>query len=60
MGGCTNASQLNYKTSEQEQIKYVYLKSLYPWVNKYCWYPVGHPTVITKEFWDIKDYFGIA
>ena len=33
---------------------------LYPWVNKYCQYPVGHPKVITKDFWDIKDYFGIA
>ena len=59
-GGRTNASQLYYKTSEQEQVKYIYITNLYPWVNKYCRYHVGHPTVITKEFGDIKDYFGIA
>ena len=59
-GGRTNASQLYYQTSEQEKIKYVNFKSLCPWVNKYWRYPVGHPTVITKDFRDIKDYFGIA
>ena len=59
-GGHTNVSQLYYKTSEQEQVNYVDFTSLYPWVNKYCWYPVGHPTVITKDFGVIKDNFGIA
>ena len=59
-GGRTNASQLYYKANEQEKVKYVDFTSLYPWVNKYCRYPVGHPTVITKDFGDIKDYFGIA
>ena len=58
--GRTNASQLYYQTSEQEKIKYVNFTILYPLVNKYCRYPVGHPTVITKDFGDIKDYFGIA
>ena len=29
-------------------------------MNKFCQYPVGHPTVIKKDFRDIKDYFGIA
>ena len=48
------------KPNEQEKVKYVDFTSLYPWVNKYCRYPVGHPTVITKYFGDIKDYFGIA
>ena len=59
-GGRTNANQLYYQTSEQEKIKYMDFTSLYPWVNKYCQYTVGHPTVITKDFGDIKDYFGIA
>ena len=59
-GGLTNASQLYYQTSEQKKIKYVDFTSLYPSVNKYCGYPVGHPTVITKDFGDIKDYFDIA
>jgi hypothetical protein len=59
-GGRTNASQLYYKAEEQEEIKYVDFTSLYPWVNKYCQYPVGHPTIITKDVKDIKGYFGIA
>ena len=60
IGGRTNASQLYYKANEQEKIKYVDFTSLYPRVNKYCQYPVGHPTIITKNFGNIKDYFGIA
>ncbi|XP_060564754.1 uncharacterized protein LOC132723964 [Ruditapes philippinarum] len=59
-GGRTNASQLYYKGEEQEEIKYVDFTSLYPWVNKYCQYPVGHPTIITKDVKDIEGYFGIA
>ena len=58
--GHNNASQLYYKVKENERVKYVDFMSLYPWVNKYCRYPVGHPTVITKDLGDIKDYFGIA
>ena len=59
-GGRTNASQLYYKVKENERVKYVDFTSLYPWVNKYRPYPVGHPTVITQDLGDIKDYFGIA
>ena len=58
--GRTNASQLYCDTNEGEEIKYVDFTSLYPWVNKYCRYPVGHPEMITKDFGDMKDYFGIA
>ncbi|GFW59977.1 uncharacterized protein TNCV_4864321 [Trichonephila clavipes] len=32
---------------------------LYPWVNKYCEYPVGHPEIITEDFRDIDSYFGL-
>ncbi len=59
-GGRTNASQLYYKVSENEEVKYVDFTSLYPWVNKYCKYPVGHPVIITEDFGDMKDYFGIV
>ncbi|GFS38667.1 uncharacterized protein NPIL_244541 [Nephila pilipes] len=34
--------------------------SLYPWVNKYCEYPVGHPEIITDGFRDIDTYFGLV
>ncbi len=59
-GGRTNASQLYYKTEDGEQIKYVDFTSLYPWVNKYCEYPVGHPEIITTDFKNLTEYFGIA
>ena len=59
-GGRTNASQLYYRAKETEQIKYVDFTSLYPWVNKTCQYPVGHPEVITSDFRDLDQYFGIA
>lgn len=29
-------------------------------VNKYCLYPVGHPQIITEQFGDIDEYFGIV
>ena len=59
-GGRTNASQLYYKTKEHEQVRYVDFTSLYPWVNKYCRYPVGHPKILTKDFGKLEEYFGIA
>ena len=59
-GGRTNASQLYYQCKGGEEIKYVDFTSLYPWVNKYCQYPVGHPELITNDFKDLSAYFGIA
>ncbi|XP_055936645.1 uncharacterized protein LOC129966256 [Argiope bruennichi] len=54
-GGRTNAIKLHHEGN----IKYVDFTSLYPWVNKYCLYPVGHPQIITENFGEIEDYFGI-
>jgi hypothetical protein len=59
-GGRTNASRLHYKVSEGEKVKYVDFTSLYPWVNKYARYPLGHPEIITSDFKDLDQYFGIA
>lgn len=59
-GGRTNAVKLHYKAKENEKIRYFDFTSLYPWTNKYCRYPVGHPTIITKDFGDISNYFGLA
>jgi hypothetical protein len=44
-GGRTNASKLYYKCEPGEQIKYYDVCSLYPFVNKYGKYPVGHPRI---------------
>ena len=59
-GGRTNASTLYHKCKSSEKIKYVDFTSLYPWVNKYARYPVGHPEVITAGFASLDSYFGIA
>ena len=59
-GGRTNAIQLYCQTQPGEQIRYVDYTSLYPWVNKNCLYPVGHPTIITQpQGTDISDCFGL-
>ncbi|GFT14925.1 uncharacterized protein TNCV_3483701 [Trichonephila clavipes] len=55
-GGRTNGIQLFYEGCA----KYIDFTSLYPWVNKYCEYPVGHPEIITKDFRDIDSYFGLV
>ena len=64
-GGRTNAVQLyrRIKEEEGEEIRYVDYTSLYPWVNKNCIYPVGHPAILTQpEVLDnanVSDYFGL-
>ena len=60
-GGRTNALRLHYRVeSDEEEIRYVDFTSLYPFVNKYKEYPIGHPEIITRDFKDLKEYFGIA
>lgn len=59
-GGRTNAVKLHYTAKEDEKIQYYDFTSLYPLTNKYCRYPVGHPTIITNDFQDISNYFGLA
>ena len=60
-GGRTCPFKLSVEAAPDEKIQYVDFTSLYPWVNKYCQYPVGHPKLITKPNKDDFDtYFGIA
>ena len=59
-GGRTNAVQLYYEVQPGEQIRYVDYTSLYPFVNKNCQYPVGHPLIINNPSFSIDDYFGLA
>ena len=46
-GGRTGAVALHDVTGEGEEIRYVDVTSLYPWVNKNCPYPISHPQIIT-------------
>ena len=60
-GGRTGAVALHAVASEGEEIRYVDVTSLYPWVNKNARYPIGHPTILTQpRDQDIAIYFGIA
>ena len=49
-GGRTDAVRLHHVVNKDqgEQIKYVDVTSLYPWVNKTQQYPIGHPIIITN------------
>lgn len=42
-GGRTGATKLYYEVKREEKIKYIDICSLYPWVNTYGKYPIGHP-----------------
>ena len=50
-GGRTETFCLRYSTSGIDKIKYADFTSLYPWVNKYGSYPVGHPEVLYRPKW---------
>ncbi len=59
-GGRTNSIKLYHKCEPNEKIMYVDYKSLYPSVQKYCEFPIGHPTLITENFQSIENYFGLV
>ena len=60
-GGRTAPFKLYHKVLPGEEIHYVDFTSLYPWVNKYCRYPVGHPEIVTSpSLVNFNTYFGIA
>ena len=63
-GGRTNATFLKKTCGEGERIDYLDICSLYPYVNKYKAYPIGHPDIITENFKDItatsRPYNGIV
>ena len=59
-GGRIDATRLFYEAGPGENIKYVDFTSLYPYVNQYGKYPVGHPTIITESFRDINEYEGLV
>lgn len=59
-GGRTGVTKLYHKIEKEEKIKYIDFTSLYPYINKYCTYPIGHPEVITQNFKPIQQYFGLV
>ena len=59
-GGRTNAVKLYHRVTPGQQIHYIDVTSLYPWVKKTCVYPKGHPSFISQPgHTDIRQYFGL-
>ncbi len=60
-GGRTNAFKLYHKCKANENIKYIDYTSLYPYVQKYGVYPIGHPEIILENIdYKNKKYFGLV
>lgn len=53
-GGRTEVFSYYYKVQDNEEIRYLDFTSLYPYVNKYVPYPIGHPTILKQN--DIPSY----
>ena len=61
LGARTGAVALHAVAGEGEEIRYVDVTFLYPWVNKNCPYPIGHPKIITQPAdQSLDSYFGLA
>ena len=59
-GGRANAVKLYHHVTPSQKIHYIDVTSLYPWVNKTCVYPKGHPRFISQPgHTDISLYFGL-
>lgn len=63
-GGRTNAIKLFHEVVSDEKIRYYDFTSLYPYVVKYCSFPIGHPDIIRfdidNEVTDISKYQGFV
>jgi hypothetical protein len=59
-GGRTEPIKLHHKCEGDEKINYFDITSLYPYVQSYRRYPIGHPEIILKDFKDINEYFGFV
>ena len=58
-GGRTNSTKLYHEIDEstQDELKYIDVCSLYPFICKYGHFPLGHPTILSQENID-KDNIG--
>ena len=57
-GGRTNNLKFVKNCDENEEICYVDVCSLYPYVLKYREFPINHPVLIEENFQDVSSYFG--
>ena len=60
-GGRTGLVKCHYQVVDNEEIHYKDVTSLYPFINKYGTYPIGHPQIILNPAsQNIQEYFGMA
>lgn len=60
-GGRTGLAKCYYQAEAGEEIHYEDFTSLYPSINKYETYPIGHPTIIVNPVdQNIESYYGVA
>ena len=60
-GGRTGLAKAYYSADENEEIHYDDVTSLYPTINKYGTYPIGHPQfILNPQDQNINNYFGLA
>lgn len=60
-GGRTGLAKCHYQVTEGEEIHYKDVTSLYPFINKYGTYPIGHPQIIVNPSdQNISSYYGMA
>ena len=57
IGGRTNNIRNFYECAEGERIVYRDIVSLYPYVLSTKAFPVGHPKVVTQDFYDENGEF---
>ena len=61
-GGRTNTVKHYHEINGNEEIKYINICSLYPFICKYGVFPIGHPAIYSKEQIDLtklRDYQGL-
>jgi hypothetical protein len=56
-GGRTNGLNLYRKSNQNEKISYIDYTSLYPYVQKYKRFPIGHPEIITENINYTNNYY---
>ena len=60
-GGRVNNLKFYHSVEEDEEIKYLDVCSLYPYVLKNRKFPIGHPEIIRENFdYSLKSYFGFV
>lgn len=58
-GGRTNATKLLYTCRKSNKIRYIDVCSLYPTVQFYDYYPVGHPNKIFNPDYYDRNWYGL-